>query len=132
MMELRRGSCAAGEGPGDGHARRGLAQTQGLGRLAVGELLEVAEQDDLAVNTVKIRRGPSGSGAAVSRSASAAGVSAGSRAGPRGRAKIGRLTLLEPAYHARGRSRSRLRLPAPRCLRWASITWSRVICRSQR
>jgi len=31
------------EGPEMAHARRGLAQTQGLGRLAVGELLEVAE-----------------------------------------------------------------------------------------
>ena len=39
------------------HARRGLAQTQSLGRLAVGELLEVAEQDDLTVNTVKIVEG---------------------------------------------------------------------------
>ena len=39
------------------HAGRGLAQTQSLGRLAVGELLEVAEQDDLAVNTVKIVEG---------------------------------------------------------------------------
>jgi len=39
------------------HADRGLAQTQSLGRLAVGELLEVAEQDDLAVHTVKIVEG---------------------------------------------------------------------------
>ncbi len=36
------------------HAGRGLAQTKSVGRLAVGELLEVAEQDDLAVNAVKI------------------------------------------------------------------------------
>jgi len=35
------------------HAGRSLAQTQCLGRLAVRELLEVTEQDDLAVNAVK-------------------------------------------------------------------------------
>ena len=39
------------------HAGGGLAQAQSLGRLAVGELLEVAEQDDLAVSIVKIVEG---------------------------------------------------------------------------
>ncbi len=39
------------------HAGRGLAQTKSVGCLAVGELLEVAEQDDLAVNAVKIVEG---------------------------------------------------------------------------
>ena len=47
----------AAEGAEMAHAGRCLAQAQRLGCLAVGELLEVAEQDDLAVNTVKIIEG---------------------------------------------------------------------------
>ena len=39
------------------HAGCGFAQTQSLGRLAVREPLEVAEQDDLAGNTIKIVEG---------------------------------------------------------------------------
>ncbi len=39
------------------HAGRGLAQTQSPGRLTVGELLEVAEQDDFTVNILKMVEG---------------------------------------------------------------------------
>ena len=81
------------------HARRGLAQTQGLGRLAVGELLEVAEQDDFAVKrkiVVGIRKRCCNSPAArLGR-----GGDAGSRSWAARSSEDRPADASEPAFHA--------------------------------
>jgi hypothetical protein len=43
----------AAERPQVAHARGGLAQAKRLGGLAIGTLLEVAEQDDLAIDVIE-------------------------------------------------------------------------------
>lgn len=106
------------------HAGRGLAQPQSLSRLIVGELLEVAEQDDFTVNIVKVVEGHLEMALQLSPQRSAAGVRAGSQRRAARSSEDRSAADSEPPFQARGRSRSRLRLPALRCLRWASITWS--------
>ena len=93
------------------HPGRGLAQAQRLRGLAVGELLEVAEQDDLAVVVVESASAAWNRRWSSRRRASAAGVSAGSRScAARSSDERSSRTHAGPPAESSGRSRSRLRL----------------------
>ena len=121
----------ASQGPEVAHPGRRLAQAQGAGGLAVGELLEVAHQEDLAVVLVECTerlvepRTPARA-AGPRRPASARRVA--EVAAARSKRRAVRERRGRPAA-ARGR---RSAASASRCRRWASMIWSRAICRSHR